>query len=348
MKQSEVSDYVTSLNVNAMKCLKIGNTFKAQKLLNKATKALSNFPLLKNLHTVTLNNLGCYYKWIKKPKIALKCLEQSIALQKNGSLETITLAGTYVNTAALHSDIGNHNLALNYIQDAVNLLKDSKDQSEKSITTLTMGYHSMALENLYLKNYKEAIEYFEIAKITSKKLPDHNKIIEFIEKSYKEAEKKIKLKDKNEFCLSDYKKLPKVNGNGHRTLSTPSACLPSKKKIRFLTGDRLKPMFPQNFGFADYDENKHISKTLENIQQKIDFLQTKLENFHKCVEPLKKIHENKDLSDTFSMQSIENLELFKLRNISARKIQKFFRKYLKKPLKIDLNSKLHSKNKNLI
>ena len=62
MKKLEISDYVTSLNIQAMKYLKIGNPFSAQKLLEQATKALSSCPSLYNLQTITLNNLGCYYK----------------------------------------------------------------------------------------------------------------------------------------------------------------------------------------------------------------------------------------------------------------------------------------------
>ena len=77
-------------------------------------------------------------------------------------------------------------------------------------------------------------------------------------------------------------------------------------------------------------ENIKISKTLENIQNKIGFLQTKLENFHKCVAPLKDIKDNDELNESFSMASIENFTIFNKRNAAAKKIQKFFRKYLDK------------------
>ena len=193
-----------------------------------------------------------------------------------------------------------------------------------------MAYNSSGVEYQFLKNYNTALEFFKLAVQTAQKIPSAGKLIEFMENSYREAEKKLKSKDKIEGSQYEYKNLPSVTrGNAFRNKSTPPPPLLYKSKLRFLTGDRLTPMYTRKH-MNETKENIKISKTLENIQNKIGFLQTKLENFHKCVAPLKDIKDNDELNESFSMASIENFTIFNKRNAAAKKIQKFFRKYLDK------------------
>jgi hypothetical protein len=86
MKKNDVSEYVTSMNIEGMKFLKIGNLATAQKMLQNASKALTSHPSLSNLHTITLNNLGCYYKSVKKAKTSPEILRTVHRTAKNRNL----------------------------------------------------------------------------------------------------------------------------------------------------------------------------------------------------------------------------------------------------------------------
>ena len=324
MKKNDVSEYVTSMNIEGMKFLKIGNLATAQKMLQNASKALASHPSLSNLHTITLNNLGCYYKSVKKPKLALKYLEQSIELQKTGIYDPLTLSGTYLNISSLHSDLENYNFALEYSTKAMSLLVQSDANDEKHLTALAMAYHSLAITNSHLNNYKIAFEQFELALSNAKKIPTALNLQNFIENSMKNVENKTKSENNSEVSVFKGKKLPFVRKN-ERIFTSPMQNFQVTRQ-RFLTGDRLKPMFGNN------NENPQISKTLAKIQEKIEFLQTRLKNFQSCEAEFKSLKENNDLSDSFSTSSLEDLRIFHQRNQAAQKIQKVFRKTLtKKP-----------------
>ena len=347
MKKSEISEYVTNLNLEAMKSLRQGNAFNAHRLLKQASKVLVSHPSLHNLLTITLNNYGCYYKLVKKPRLALKHLEQSISVQKSGCNEAVGLAGTYLNISALHSDMGNHHLALKFTTDAIALIKQNEIDTEKSVITLAMAYNSTGVEYQMLNINDLALENFRLALITAKKIPTAVKLIGFMENSYLEAEKRVnsgnnpirstkvrthsqKSNGKVYQEAAECKKLPQVTrGQKSRNKSTPSPPIIFKQKFRFLTGDRLTPMYPRT-PMTVPDENININKTLEQIQRKIDFLQTKLENFHVCAMPLKELDNQHELTETFSQKSLDNFAEYNRRVVAAKKIQQKFRAYIHK------------------
>lgn len=395
MKKGEVAEIVTNWNIQAMKFLKLGNPFSAFNLLQKASKLLSSHKSFIDLHMVTLNNLGCYYKWVKKPKEALKQFENSAYLRKNYSVEPIGLAGTFLNISSLHSDMGNHNLALKYAQDAVNLLKSAQQNSVKLRITLAMAYHSLANEQSNLKNFQEAFENFEKSLNLALETPGSGKLADFVKSSMRNAEKKagfgkeeksydieilkdkiknknrkskeIKLyrkKDKNEEVLdieerdqsNESKKLPGIYKNHDKDRFTPPLPSASNTRQRFITGDRLKPMFPQsvspigervhskdrsftyeksvNIEKNEMEEiNYHIEKsqineTLETIQNKISLLESRLESFNRNIEPLKEL-ENFNYDETFSPRTLDCFRQIKERNEAAKIIQNHYRKFIK-------------------
>lgn len=330
-----------------MKFLKQGNAFNALRLLKKANLTLVAYPDLHNLLTITLNNLGCYYKSVKKPKLALKHFEDSICLQQETCKEPVGLAGTYLNISALHSDLGNHQLAANYTADAIEILAKSGIVTEKALITLAMAYNSSGVEQQFLKNQNEAVKYFEMALSTAKQVKTAGKLIQFMKNSLETAEKKAKFREnegkstnlsrrpqrntvKSTHIPIDLQKLPQVaRANAIRHKSTPSPTFIQKTSLRFLTGDRLTPMFSRT-PMMHNNENKDINKTLENISEKINFLQTKLEKFHQNVEPLREIADKNDTFEQFSPKSLHFFAEHRRRIKAVKKIQKFFREYSKK------------------
>lgn len=327
MKKTDVSNLVTNWNVQAMKYLKLGNPFSAFNLLQKASRLLSSHKSLVELHMVTLNNLGCYYKWIKKPKEALKQFENSAYLRKLHLIDPISLAGTYLNISTLHSDLGSHNLALKFSQDAIGVLKTGDQSSGKLKITLSMAYHSLANEYYNLKNYQESLANFEKALNLAQQSPNTEKLVEFIKNSLKKLEKKLKNDEKPD--NTEVKTLPNIRKiiKSREKPNVKNLNEVAKPRYRFLTGDRLKPMYPQSV--SPIVEKSNINQTLENIQKKIDFLQIRLEGFHRDTKPLIEA-ESEDLSETFSPRMIEGFKIFNEQNKAAKVIQKNFRLFRKR------------------
>ena len=327
MKKTDVSNLVTGWNIQAMKYLKLGNPFSAFNLLQKASRLLSSHKSLVELHMVTLNNLGCYYKWIKRPKEALKQFENSACLKKLHLIDPISLAGTYLNISTLHSDLGSHNLALKFSQDAIETLKTADQSSGKLKITLSMAYHSLANEHYNLKNYQESLVHFQKALNLAQQSPNTEKLVEFIKTSLKKLERKLVGDEKTE--SSEIKTLPSIRKTFRTRKEKPNLNNPAKDtRYRFLTGDRLKPMYPQSV--SPMVRSSNIGQALETIQKKIDLLQIRLEGFHRDIKPLIDV-ESEDLSETcFSPRMIEGFKIFNEQNKAAKLIQKNFRMYSRK------------------
>lgn len=325
MKKKEVSSLVTNWNIQAMKYLKLGNPFSAFNLLQKANKLLTLHKSLIDLQMVTLNNLGCYYKYIKKPKEALKQFENSAYLRKQHQMDPISLAGTYLNISALHSDLGSHNLALKFSQDAIDILKTVDQSSAKLKVTLSMAYHSLANEYFNLKNFKESLINFEKSLNLAQESPNAGKLVDFIKNSVKKLEKKMGVEEKPENI--EVKILPSIKPVSKNKEKRQNLNIITNTRYRFLTGDRMKPMYPHSV--SPIVEKSNVGQTLENIQKKIDLLQIKLEGFHREIQPLMEI-ENEEYNETFSPRMIEGFKMMKERNKAALVIQKNFRKYRKR------------------
>jgi hypothetical protein len=68
----------------------------AEEILASEMSAVST-----SLHAITLNNLGCYYKRLGNPQLALDYLTKALAF--GGVTETTNLAGTNLNICAIYS-----------------------------------------------------------------------------------------------------------------------------------------------------------------------------------------------------------------------------------------------------
>jgi tetratricopeptide (TPR) repeat protein len=134
------------------------------------------------LRAVTFNNMACYYRRIGKLRIALKYLEDAISIEVRLD-KTKTLADSYLNICAVHSQLGKHDVAMTQIMKSIILLQDeildytmaskngsdprkdadSKKQFEDRVAVLAIAYHNLGVEHEYLKQYDEAISTYRKA-----------------------------------------------------------------------------------------------------------------------------------------------------------------------------------------
>jgi hypothetical protein len=110
-----------------MRLLKEGSTDDSLEMLHRSQVVLNATPTLftsdntrRALIGVTLNNLGCYYKELRKLGQACKYLLQAIALEKE--LGSATLPTTYLNYCAVLSLMGKHRDAVKYAKCAIHAI----------------------------------------------------------------------------------------------------------------------------------------------------------------------------------------------------------------------------------
>ena len=141
---------------------------------------------------VTQNNLGCYYKRARLPKVALVYLKNARDSERLGGVDNIIRAGTILNICAIYSELGLHQKALEQSLGALDLLKSS-EFTENLISTLVIGYHNTAVEYEFLKHGKEALEYYKSAWDTAiQHLGKEHTLTASTYQSYSQATKLIK------------------------------------------------------------------------------------------------------------------------------------------------------------
>jgi tetratricopeptide (TPR) repeat protein len=149
-----------------------------------------------DLKAITYNNYACYYKKVGKIRIALKYLQDAIAIEtKLGRSET--LADTHLNICAVYSQLGRHDLAKEHIMQSIILLQDEflayampsggshHDESDKKrkvfedrVAVLSIAYHNLGVEYEYLKQFDEAIlTYKKAVNFAKNHLGDDHKVV---------------------------------------------------------------------------------------------------------------------------------------------------------------------------
>lgn len=73
----------------------------------------------KRLFALTMNNLGCYYKKIHKPNVALKYMQLALEADLTNQVLPSNLASTKLNICAIYSQINKHLPALRYVKSAI-------------------------------------------------------------------------------------------------------------------------------------------------------------------------------------------------------------------------------------
>ena len=139
---------------------------KAEEILNSDEHEI--IPNRLKLMGITLNNLGCYYKRKKQPKVALTFLQQALEVELQTESDNVNLAGSHLNICAVYSSLSKHKEALGHARQALTLLEGVKDDEnysfEKTVTMLTslvITYFNVGVELEHLKKYSESHSYYQ-------------------------------------------------------------------------------------------------------------------------------------------------------------------------------------------
>jgi tetratricopeptide (TPR) repeat protein len=145
---------------------------------------------------LTFNNLGCYYKKVKKPKVAYRYMLKALELEEQCDLPESHLASTKLNICAILSSMSKHTEAVQYANSAcsdliealklikIKCLPDDKmnraiehfsinlkklahaDPGNRPLLhqTLSIAYYNLAVEFEYIQNFEEAMKTYSKAK----------------------------------------------------------------------------------------------------------------------------------------------------------------------------------------
>lgn len=282
----ELKQTVLELNRNAMSLLKNNAFCDALTLFKKAMKIIKltkDCELKFKLLGISQNNLGCYFKRMQKPKTALKHLKKACENEKKADIDNVNRAGTYLNICAILSALGKHKIALEESQKALDLLEKA-ESSPNLAATLVIAYHNIGVEYEFLRIFQKSLEFYGLAYETAikelgnnhsltkstkldydtasaaiqpKEFPSTMRSIEtkdplsvsFNKKSNVKKHKKIKkayLEELQAMPYNNFKVNKKYQKGFLRQVITPIQTKFEKQFMRYITGERLKPMFEAN------------------------------------------------------------------------------------------------------
>ncbi|OMJ84575.1 hypothetical protein SteCoe_14245 [Stentor coeruleus] len=282
----ELKQTVLELNRNAMSLLKNNAFSDALILFKKAMKIIKltkDCELKFKLLGINQNNLGCYFKRMQKPKTALKHLKKACENEKKADIDNVNRAGTYLNICAILSALGKHKMALEESQKALDLLEKA-ESSPNLAATLVIAYHNIGVEYEFLRIFQKSLEFYSLAYETAikelgnnhsltkstkldydtasaaiypKELPSTMRSIEikdplsvsFNKKPNIKKHKNIKKAHLEELQAMPYNNLKfnkKYQKSSLRQVITPIQTKFEKQFMRYITGERLKPMFEVN------------------------------------------------------------------------------------------------------
>ena len=162
---SDIHNYVLKLNRDTMGSIDVKDFKTCQKSLNEAVQVLSNCGdsgVRDKLLGITYNNLGCLYRKWKKPQGALRYLQLASQCEESALVDNSNRATTLLNICAVYSSIQQHESALGYCKQALDLL-DPSNTPQVYFPTLVIAYHSTAVEHEFLRNFKVSLEFYRMA-----------------------------------------------------------------------------------------------------------------------------------------------------------------------------------------
>lgn len=181
--------FILNCNKQAMDHLHAQKQEKALSLLLEAeqkVRSLAPSPAQLKLKSITLNNLGCFYKRAAQPELALQYLQAALSVEPASATDRTNLAGTHLNICAIKSQIGLHEDALRHALEALQLLANSlQDPTPNIITTIIIAHHNAGVEYEYLQSPAEAVEvYREGLAIAKDHLGPEHPLVTSLQKSY--------------------------------------------------------------------------------------------------------------------------------------------------------------------
>lgn len=361
MAKRDSDSLVLALNKKAMDYLRSEDYKSSLLYLQKAEALLNSCKIAnsKKLYALTLNNFGCYYKRTENLQVALNFLKKALEVESQPPVDISNLSGTHLNICAILSTFGEHSKALAHSLKALNLLK-SKHLEDPSLLTMYVAAHHNAgveyenvsqvveAESVYKKGFQIAAQYLG----SNHPLTCSLKCSIFNLKNGQAGETglicKVSQNSKSKTLLaSRNKSVTRPNTSKFR-----SKFISKFEKIRFITGDRLQPMFkkdeirlkdfknsaifevPQvdestNVNFVEQDSDKDVEEDEEEIRAKAKMLleASGSETKSEVTEELKG-RKGVQISIATQVHLFDSSYIYGLRDKAAVRIQKHVRGFL--------------------
>ena len=304
---------------------------------------------------MTLNNLANLSLKLNDIPKALNYLSEAEKLSIVGS--KTNLAVTYINLGAFLTKVSKCLEAIDYLLKAIGLLKEAPNLTKNVIMALVIGQHNLGQAHWVMGNRAEgpgfAKESWEMA--LQHLGPDHfltQNIFQGLGEMNASSFTHIRIIKNADIHKSLYKEEKEKEKNSELTITRRklSGEASELQSIRFLTGERLQPMYKTKVyrktrtrpgsRTASTGSNvqkqktlvstQHQEKNLSRIEAHLDNLQEKIESYKKKCLPLKALAEESDeyISSKASINE-SKLKHFKLleeaQQKAARKIQRAIR-----------------------
>ena len=145
---------------------------------------------------ITYNNLGCYFKKVRKFSLALQHLLKGLSIEENNGA-CGNPASTHINICVILSQMSRHTHALEHVKSAIGLLEfaDENISNGDSSDLLTIAYFNKGVELEYLHLDSEALRaYGRAKKRAADKLESSHPLSKNIHESFASLEAKVNLK----------------------------------------------------------------------------------------------------------------------------------------------------------
>lgn len=243
---------ILTCNRQAMDLLRAQEQQQALALLLRAEAQVQTLPPSQTqakLRSITLNNLGCFYKRAAQPLQALEYLQAALDLAADS--DRTNLAGTHLNICAIKSQLGNHHQALQHALEALRLLNAClQAPSPNQVTTLVIAHHNAGVELEYLRQGEQAAEaYRQGLDLANHHLGIAHPLAASLQRSYLTA------LDRRDLPTSPRRKKQK------RVISVT----PAPHKLMISPGPQMLPRRAVSKGA--YDRSKPISSPLYELEE---------------------------------------------------------------------------------
>ena len=126
------------------------------------------------IYALTMNNMGCYYKKVGNPNVALRYMLNALRSDVANKAPLSHIASTKLNICAILSILGKHLTSIQFAQDAVTHLEYTLQElndpdrvayysniDEKSLlSTITIAYFNLAAEYEHVKDFQKSLDSY--------------------------------------------------------------------------------------------------------------------------------------------------------------------------------------------
>jgi tetratricopeptide (TPR) repeat protein len=189
-----------------------------------ATKGMKDGTTKSNLLAMTYNNLGCYLKRLNKQSQALEYFNKSSELSKRFEINIANITCSHLNISKIHSEQGNHELALRHALKSLFLLRHNFANKNTLVSSLIIAYQTVGIEYKFLNQNPDSFECFETGlNLSMRHLGRNHEVTLALKKSLHELEGKSSRSQSNSSKKRDH-----VRGRSAGIQKIPSKLLEQK------------------------------------------------------------------------------------------------------------------------